>query len=84
MIRIQNMILKISKLREVKLDKSALESIQRKLRDPETSRKIGLNTKRFIDSERGLGNQRSFGIISLYSNSAAYTKWNNRDSRDNK
>ena len=49
----QNMLLKISKLREIKLDKSALESIQRKLRDPETSRKIGLNTKRFIDSENG-------------------------------
>ena len=30
-----------------------MESIQRKLRDPETSRKIGLNTKRFIDSEKG-------------------------------
>ena len=46
-------ILKISKLRELKLDKETLISLQAKLRDPETLNSIAAKAKSVIESKKG-------------------------------
>ena len=49
----QSIIIKISKLRELKLDKATLKSLEGTLRDPETIRLIQKYTKEFIASKKG-------------------------------